>query len=221
MQTPSRSALMLGLLILWPLASFPAEETTRPDLSGTWRLNADMSENPRDQMRESTRGGRSGGGGGGRGGGMKGGGGVMGGGRGGMGGGMGGGMSRGGEPDAQRERMEEIGLGIDLLTISHINPEIRITYSTDREVVLTADGKKVKTETERGEVTTTTKWKKDKLVVTKRTDRGKVVESYLVGARGQQLYVTVEMSGMGPMGSISLRRVYDPVAGESAEIDDV
>jgi len=208
---------MLGLLILWPLTSFPAEETTRPDLRGTGGLNEDMRENPRDRMGGPMGGGRSGGGGGGRGGGMKGGGGVMGGGR----GGMSGGMSRGGDPDAQRERVGELDPGVDLLTIRHLDPEIRITYSTDREIVLTADGKKVKTETERGEVSTKAKWKKDKLVVEKRTDRGKVVESYLVGARGQQLYVTVEMSGMGPMGSISFRRVYDPVAGESAEIDDV
>ena len=45
----------------------------RPDFTGSWVINEELSENPRDKMRQSMGGGRSGGGGSGMGGGGRGG----------------------------------------------------------------------------------------------------------------------------------------------------
>ena len=61
--------LMLGVLLA--SASLAAEQ---PDFSGTWKLNQELSENPRDKMMEGMSKGRGGMGGGGMAGGMGGGG---------------------------------------------------------------------------------------------------------------------------------------------------
>ena len=56
---PRQSILLLALALLLPAAAMAAG-SERPDFSGTWELNEELSENPREKMMEA-RGGRGGG----------------------------------------------------------------------------------------------------------------------------------------------------------------
>ncbi|HLN81188.1 MAG TPA: hypothetical protein VK392_08350 [Thermoanaerobaculia bacterium] len=171
-----------------------AEGDRRGNLTGTWRLNHDLSDNP-ERMRE---------------------GGPAGGTRGGQGGF---GRRRGGGFGGHRGRREEVDDGappaldpeaLEKLTIVHRDPEFRITDGLGRQHVLFTDGRKVEEERSAGTVKIRTDWKDGHVVVTTTPKRGpRITEAYGVAADGSVLTVTTRVQGRGP--SLELRRVYDAV----------
>lgn len=206
------AACALGLVF----STGPARAEQRPDLSGNWRLNEKESDNPREKMRAGMRrGGRGGGFPGG--GGMRGGGGPGGGRRGGFGGGEGGpGMGGpGGEGmggPARFERMEE---HYRTLQIRHQEPALEVEYGDQRGETFYTDGRKVKRDTgERGLVEVQAKWKDNRVVVERETGRGKATETFELAPDTRRLIVTSKMGG--PMGSVTIKRVYDPDTHEAA-----
>ncbi len=220
---------LFALLVIFtsPAQASESNRSERPCFSGTWQLNEEMSENPRDKMKESM-GSRRGGMGGGMGGGRMGGG--MGGGRGGgmgrgMGGGKGGGRGgmggdRGGDREEMRARMQAIEEGIRRLEIDHEDAVLTIRYDSGAEQAIYTDGRSFEMENPMGEVVeATAKWKKNERVVVKMDTEhgGRITEIYelVPVAHQERLFVTVELPGNGPMPSIEFRRVYDPVATES------
>jgi hypothetical protein len=207
----------------------------RPDFSGAWRLNEDLSEDPRTKMQEAGggRGGRGGGGmgrGGGGGGGGEGGGGF--GGRGGMGGGggrggMGGGGSRGGGGDSGdsggdgASRLSETLAAQKVLTISHKDPELVIRDLNGRSRTFFTDARKVEEERSEGTAKIQTKWKDQTIVVVTKLGNREITDTYERAADGARLFLTTKMEG--GRAPFSFRRVYEapltpvPAEGGAAE----
>jgi hypothetical protein len=188
----------------------------RPDFSGTWKLNEDLSEDPRTKMREAG-GGRGGGGGGGFGGrgGMGGGGG-----RGGMGGGTGGGHRGGGGDSGDSSgdgssRFAETLAAQKVLTISHKDPQLVITDLNGRARTFFTDARKVEEERAEGTAKIQTKWKDRSIVVVTKLGDRETTDTYERAADGARLFVTTKMEGKR---AFSFRRVYEaPLAPVPAE----
>jgi hypothetical protein len=199
--TPSRAAD--------PERSSPS--TDHPDLSGTWRFNAEESDDLREKMREIMQGGgregrpgRMGPGGMGPGG--------MGGPRGGFGGGGRGGFGgRGGRPgDEGAEGEARRGRGFappEELTITQEEAGLRIVEKEARNRLLVADGKSHKDDNGLGDVKAS--WSDQRLVVeTKRENGRKTKEAFALARDGAQIHVLLEFET--PFGDkIKVRRVYD------------
>jgi hypothetical protein len=209
-------------------AEVRVDANARPDLSGTWRLNEDLSEDPRTKMQEA--GGRGGGMGRGGGGGGEGGGGF--GGRGGMGGGGGrggtggGGGRRGGGDSGERSgdgamHLSETLAAQKVLTISHKDPELVIRDLNGRSRTFFTDARKVEEERSEGTAKIQTKWKdRSIVVVTKLSDR-EITDTYERAADGARLFVTTKMEG--GRAPFSFRRVYEapltPMPAEGGATD--
>ena len=194
----------------------------RPNLSGTWILNRDLSDRLALPDAATERPGRGGPGGGGRPGGP--GGGPGGGGPGGFGGGFG-----GGRPDAppggadmpdpkQMKRIAE--LMEELLTPS---PRLIILQRDDSAVtfvdadgharVYAINGKKEVHQLASGTVQTRSEWARDQLTMSISIERGPgIVETYSIDPKTRQLLIQVKVSeGRGPR--LPPRRVvYDPAS---------
>lgn len=184
--------LTLGVLLA--VASLAAEQ---PDFSGTWKLNQELSENPREKMAESTSKGRGGEGGG------KGGG--------GMGGGMrGGGGERGGGREGMQERLGEREARIQQIVIGHEDPTFRIRFADDSESTFYTDGRMTE-DLEAGLLEARASWKKGKRIdIERESPQGaSITETYELSADGSQLLVKTKMEGSGRMPKITFKRVYD------------
>ncbi|HEX9287758.1 MAG TPA: hypothetical protein VF999_10885 [Thermoanaerobaculia bacterium] len=187
-------AAIAAVLLLLPRAS-PA--VGAGDLSGTWKLDRERSDDPAQKFREgggSTRRGFGGGGGF----------------RGGRGGGFGG---RHGRPTDEGEAkggsdLFEGGRAFDLLTIVHRDPELRITDGIGREHVLYTDGRKIEEERSAGTTKIRARWKEGRVVVATTPEHGpKITETYAVAADGSSLTVTTRIEGRER--EIEFRRVYE------------
>lgn len=198
--------LTLGVLLA--VASLAAEQ---PDFSGTWKLNPELSENPREKMAESMSKGR-GGEGGGRGGG-------------GMGGGMrGGGGGRGGGREGMEERLGEREARIQQIVIDHEDPTFRIRFADDSENVFYTDGRMTE-DLEAGLLEATASWKKGQRIEIERLSPqgGTITEKYELSDDGSQLFVKTKMESTGRMPRLTFERVYDrvPEAFQRNESDDL
>jgi hypothetical protein len=196
----------LGVLLA--VASLAAE---RPDFSGTWKLNQELSEDPRDKMAESMSKGR--GEGGGRRGGE------------GMGGGMrGGGGGRGGGREGMQERSRELEQRFQQFTIDHEDPTFRIRFADDSESAFFTDGRMTE-DLEAGLLEARGRWKKGKRIEIERDSPqgGSITETYELSADASQLFVKTKMDGKGQSPKISFQRVYDrvPEALQGNESDDL
>lgn len=212
------------LLVLW-MAPAPANAAAeRPDLSGTWQLDTDLSDDPMEAIRQTMESNRSRMSGGfGRGGGM---GGGMG-----RGGGMGGGRpssgGRGGGDDAQsreamRSRMESLRKSLERMEIAQTPESISITYGDDRVVTFPTDGKKTEVAGRLGPAEVKASWKKSALNVRTESEGRKTTETYKITGDRKLLRVTVRMELGGPMGTIEYTRLYRPAetpAGEQPEVE--
>ena len=190
----------IGLLVL--LAAFAGRGLAAGpgDLSGTWSLNRELSDDPREKMREAR---ESGGGGPGRGGGFRG---HR------RGGGAGGlrGRRRDGDAEGGSADSEDMTHAFEKLFIVHRDPELRITDGFGREHVLYTDDRRIEEERSAGTVKIRARWKDGHVVVTTTPEHGsKIIETYAVTADGSVLTVTTSIEGRGR--EISFRRVYDPV----------
>ena len=212
---------VISLMIFGSSSPADTPQVEPPNLSGTWELNEEDSDDLREKMMEARRSGGSGGsrsGGGGFGGGM-------GGGRGGMGGGMGagrGGMSggRGGMGGGQRggrsggrdgEGPPRLMRGIDVLEVEQSDSTVRVQYSDGTERILITDGQKQESESPNGDsMITTAVWKQGQLIVTvKSNEGGKITEWYKLSENGERLIVKLDLPGRGRLPAMKLKRVYD------------
>ena len=186
---------MVAVAFLMLAAAPPvAAANETPDLSGTWILNEDESDNPRERF---SRGGGMRLGGGSGGGGMR-----PGGGRG--GGGMRPGDRQGtmGDPSRFRE-----------MTITQEGARLVFRYADDRERIFYPDGR---AEGESGApVLATAEWKKSKLRIERESQRGTLIETFELQPEGARLIVTTKMKSGGR--SMSFKRVYDRAEVASAE----
>lgn len=195
---------LLALAVLLPGASGAGERPAVPDLSGTWKLNDEVTWRMLQGMRE-----REHGPGPGRGGpmGRPGGGGPRGGGGEGQppGGGPGRPGGHGGFRGAQLPSLE----ALDELTISQHDGTVTITDAGGRARVLRTDGKKTRDTGPQGPETVRAKWKDGALVVKIKPEQGsKRTESWVITNDRKRLFLTLEIADGPPM---PIRRAYDLV----------
>lgn len=205
-------------------AEVRVDASGRPDFSGTWRLNEDLSEDPRTKVREAGGGGRGGHGGGGYGG--RGGGGAGGGGFGGRGGMGGGGGHRGGGDSGDKggdgtSRFGENLAAQKVLTISHRDPELVIRDLNEKSRTFFTDARKVEEERAEGTAKIQTKWKDRSIVVVTKLGDREITDTYERAADGARLFLTTKVEG--GRAPFSFRRVYEsaltpvPAEGGTAE----
>ena len=203
-----------------------AHASGRPDLSGVWVLDQDLTRKSLESSRRSQGGpGGRGGGGMGRGGGH--GGGWGGGGRGGDWGGRGGGGDGDeprGDPDGdfggspgggggdrgdRGEAMRAREQALQRIEIRQSDTALTVKLGDGSEQSFVTDGKAHDVDTPRGKAQVKAKWSQDgRLEVKTQADRRKHTESYLVTDDHKLLTVTVEMDG--PRGAMTFRRYYRP-----------
>lgn len=160
----------------------------RQALVGQWTLNADLSEDPQEKMREAMQQRMQGGGGG--------------------GGRTGGGMGPGGGREGRRPPMMSFFSAAEL-TIPNLAPAVAIVEPDGLVRTLQPDGETYQVEHGEGEVKT--RWKGDLLVVETKTERGKMKETWAVSPRTGLLTVKLEIEpGGGRMPKVVVNRVYDP-----------
>jgi hypothetical protein len=185
-------------------AEVRVDANARPDFSGIWKLNTDLSEDPREKMQEArgSSGGRSGGSFGGRGG-------MGGGGRGGMGGGGGrrGGGDSGDKSGDGAMRLGETLAAQKVLTISHKDPELVIRDLNGRSRTLFTDARKLEEERSDGTAKVQTKWNDRSVVVVTKVGGRETTETFERAADGAHLFLTTKIEG--GRAPLSFRRVYD------------
>jgi hypothetical protein len=203
-------------------AEVRVDANSRPDFSGTWTLNDELSEDPRTKMQEA--GGGRGGRGGGRAGGGEGGGGF--GGRGGVGGGGRGGRRGGGGDSGDRggdgaSRIGETLAAQKVLTISHKDPQLLVTDLNGRARTFFTDARKVEEERAEGTAKIQTKWKDRSIVVVTKLGDREITDTYERAADGARLFLTTKMEG--GRATFSFRRVYEapltPLPAEGGAAD--
>lgn len=191
---------LVGLLFAVPasLAVAPLKDAPnlqQPDLSGSWVLNYDESDDPRQVMREAME--RSG---------MR----------------RGGGQGRRGRMRGNREqRQGRMGALMEAtVAFEIVQDDSSVTFATSgrEKLVLYSDGRKVKHSVEGfGTVETKARWKGDKLVVERQMPQGgKVTRTYRISEDGQRLYVMVKLEGGRMPRPIEYRQVYDAKADAGA-----
>jgi hypothetical protein len=184
------------------------------DLSGTWILNPEESDDPSGQMDQM--GGGAGGGGmrGGGGGGMRPSGGMGGGMRGGRGG-MGGGM----DPEKMRQTTEMVRQAAQCIGLQQGDSTVTLMFDQQRSLVLHIDGRELEQELPAGtKMEIRAGWKGRYFVVEREIDGGgKITEEYTISSGTGQLYVItrLELNDRMPQ-PLEFRRVYD-TASESKE----
>jgi hypothetical protein len=187
--------------MLLPLASSQVVGSgALANLSGTWRLNKDLSDDPQQKMKDAR---SESGGGGGHSGGRHG---------GGMGRGSGGRSGGSGSGDEGPRPLEDMATALQQLKIDHQDPALTIEDGLGRLHHLFTDGRKIEEERSYGGTTEIhAVWKDARIVVTTQSEKGpKTTETYAVAADGSQLTVTSKIE-MRRGGSVEIRRVYDSV----------
>ena len=189
----------LPMLLIGSLQADTSLAAERPDFSGSWQLNEELSENPRDKMVEQMGGGRGRGGSGGLGGGMRGGGGS-------------GGRGGGSREDIQA-RLEARSQRIEALEILHQDPEFVIGFADGSNRTLYTDGREVSHDLEVGAFESQAKWKgRSQVVFKSESENGaEITEIYELNEAGDQLFVTTKIEGEERRPDISFERVYDRV----------
>jgi len=185
----------------------PIRKTTpakpRQTILGTWRLNRDESDNPRDRARQAS--GRSGGGG-------------YPGGRGGGGGYPGGGGARGpyGRPESDEDRARTYEL-MDPAREIHLamtGAEVDLTDNLDRKRAFITDGRKLQKPKDTSYEEIAAHWEGTRLVTDEKDSRGnKLSRTFALSEDGLQLYEKVHMA-VGRAGStVAFEFVYDAYDG--------
>ncbi|MGC2193571.1 MAG: hypothetical protein WA628_02775 [Terriglobales bacterium] len=207
----------------------PSPETShaQPAFNGTWKLNREQSDDPREKLRSAMqdrdRNGPMGGHGG-----MGGGGVTMGipgiGGIGGMGrpgGRPGGGQGRGpgaGSED-QRARLRDLVEAPDQLKILQKGPEIDMTDTESHVRSLFTDGRKLeKPKKDSSETQVKARWDRETLITEEKGPNGeKISHSYEITDGGKQLADTLTLESKKLNTPIIVRSVYDRAEGDQGE----
>lgn len=161
---------------------------TPGNLSGNWKLNHELSDDPLQKREEAIA--KSGGarppGGGPR------------------------GRRSGNAPEDARPDPLVFFESLDFLKIDHQDPKLVITDAAGREHVLSTDGHKIEEERSAGVARVKANWEDGHVVVRTVPERGpSLTETYSAAADGSQLTVLMEIEGRGRMPDITIRRVYD------------
>ena len=193
-----------------------AGDNQHPVLNGTWKLNADESDDARQKLRSAMQERDQSGspGGMGRRGGM--GGGIGGGGIGmgipGMGGGMGGGRGRGSGSDEQHARLWDVVRAPDQITVAQKGPETDITDNQNRvRAIFTDDRKLEKPKKDSPETQVKARWDGQTLTTEEKGPNGeKISHAYELSPDGkQQLIDTLTLESKRLNTPIIVRSVYD------------
>jgi hypothetical protein len=189
------AALTLAVGLLLPVASSMAAPADQPpNLGGTWKLNKDKSDNPRQKMQEAM--GNSGG--------MQG---------GGMRGGSGGWGQRGGQGRGDVNDFSQ-------LTIVQNGSDIKVAGESGRTLaVLPAEtnaNSNSNTDTNSNDQytppTPTVHWQDTQLIAEMDSRRGgKTTRTYELSPDGKELYVTTHIENPRFSQPVTYRLVYDPV----------
>jgi hypothetical protein len=233
-----RFAIALGLVFVVAMAyaakqsaeqskpSAPEAKQGEPALNGTWKLNRDQSDDPREKLRSAMQdrdqNGPMGGHGGMGGGGVRMG--IPGIGVGGMGrprGGPGGGMGRGqgaGSED-QRSRLRDLVEAPDQLRVEQKGPEIDMKDTQSHTRTLFTDGRKVeKPKKDSDHTQVKAHWEHGSLVTEEKGPNGeKVSHSYEITGEGKQLADTLTVESKKLNTPIIIRSVYDRAESAKAE----
>jgi len=198
-------ALCIGTLLVGAAAATRGAEPG--NLSGTWKLNREASDDPRKKMEEVQV--QEGGSGGGSGGGWSGGHGHRGGHRG----------SGGQSSDGSTPGLTDRAAVWQTLQIEHADPQLIIRDGAGQEHILFTDGRKTEEERSFGGTTKIkARWKDGHVVVEIEPERGSsYTETYSVTADHKQLTVTTRFKGRGSRGDVEIKRVYDAAAPEPQE----
>lgn len=193
----------------------------KPNLSGTWVLNKDESDDARQKLADARGSSGQGGGqrpgwGGGQGGGQ-GGGGVWG--PGGSGyprGGGGGGGGQGQRSRGSGEAMEDL----SQLTIAQTESAVNVTSETGHLLATYPASNQSQSGSSSGDssgsgssknANPTVEWKDNQLVVTEQRERGgSTTRTYELSPDGSQLYVTTTLQNPRFKNPVTIRFVYDP-----------
>ena len=204
-------------------SSSPASRTAAAEaprtkvIAGTWRLNADDSDDPYKKMQQARGSGNSGPQSGRRGGGMgsgwPGGGGMGGGGMGGRGGNGGRGQESGGDSDTDSQKMHVFLEPSRELTITQKDPEIDVVDDDAHRFALFTDGRKVEKSKDANSQELSARWEGYRLVAEGKDPRGSKYErSYEVLQGNQQLRETLLLQVGRNRTEVSIRFVYDLVS---------
>jgi hypothetical protein len=233
-----RLAIAVGLILL-AAAAYAAKQSTEPSkptpatsdvaqaaapLSGTWKLNRDESDDPREKLRSAMQDrdqngpmGGHGGMGGGIGMGIPGIGGI-----GGMGrppgpGGQGRGPGAGSE--GQRTRLRDLVQQSDQLRIVQKGPEIDMTDSESRMRALFTDGRKLeKPKKDSAQAQVKAHWDHQTLVTEEKGPNGeKISHTYELTGDGKQFADTLTLASKRLNTPIIVRSIYDKADSEKAE----
>jgi hypothetical protein len=211
-----------------------AQVAGKPNLAGTWKLNADLSDNPMQKMRQAQQdsgdqggGGRRGGYGGG-GGGMGGGGGNGGGGWGGGNGGQNGGQNGGGPPNDGDQQgggggRRGGGRGMAQLVIEQTPTSAKVSDTSGRVLALylapseqgsahSSATNSSNDDANAGPPTPVAQWQDNKLVATQSMrNGGATTRTYELSPDNKQLIVTTKVENKRFKEPVTFRQVYDPV----------
>jgi hypothetical protein len=200
------AALIIAGALRWPGASAAAPAADQPpNLAGTWKLNKDKSDNPREKMQEA----------------MANSGGMQGGGGGGYGQRRGGG---GGEGGPRGNMMDEF----TRLTIVQTGSNVKVTGASGRTLAVlpadtssnsgansNADANSDSNANPNGQYAPpppTVHWQDSQLIAELQGRRGgKTTRTYELSPDGKQLYVTTRMENPRFSQPVTYRFVYDPV----------
>ena len=159
-----------------------AQSAERPNFTGTWRLNRELSDKPQEKLKEAA--GKRG---------------AL------------GRIMRGRAQDKLQDRLKNIeGFG-ESLKIAHNDPEFQVTGNNDFSRRIFTDGRKVNVTTQKGEsVETTAQWRGSQLVVvTQRANGGKLTQTYSLEEGGERMFVLIQIAGQRLDRPIEMRFVYD------------
>jgi len=200
-----------------PASASQTTESQAPALNGTWKLNRDESDDPREKLRSAIQDrdqngspggmGRRGGMGGGVGMGIPG-----------MGGGMGGGMGRrggvqggGSGSDEQHARLRDLIQAPDQVSVAQKGPEIDVTDTENHMRALFTDGRKLdKPKKDSAQTQVKARWDHGTLVTEEKGPSGeKVSHSYEITNQGKQLADTLTLESKRLNTPVIIRYVYD------------
>lgn len=202
-------ALACLTLLLCLGAAAPKPTQTPEDLTGSWQLNEDLSQDARAGRPPGE--GRMGGG-------RRPGGGPRGGGGGGRSGPPRGGPPPGGGEDFRRpplppDQIVAMAGGSKSLLIQVEGPQLTFSYGGDNRLLLFSDGRKVRKEQEEGEeIVQRTRWRDEHLEIETTAGKAKISEIWVLTNDHKRIFATVEMEMPGGRGKMSFRRVWDRVA---------
>ncbi len=185
-------------------APLPPPRTT---ILGTWKFNADDSDDPRKRRQDSQD--SNGGYGGGRG--------RMGGGYPGGHGGYGG--RRGGvESDEERQKMRDLFTPAKAITFSMTGAEVDLVDDRGRKRAFMTDGRKLQKSKDENYQEIAAKFKGNRLVTDEKDPRGnKMSRTFELSSDGQQLYETLQMTSGRSNAPRIIRYVYDlPIPAQTA-----